>query len=208
MLARAHERKADIQAAFKNAQASRMTIYLIERVLSQLDRDPSSVSDIAMYSEASHVNKSAGVTIFEPRTARFEGPLGGEFLRIQNVDECPKEQPWSEWSNGGTLLEPECPSIAMVNPHTGESEIAFIGVADNGTIETDYAAKQLTRCLKRWIELINGKLQSRQTRLDSEVANAIHAVSAMSQKELAAIQKTENGRALLAAIQGIIAAVE
>lgn len=158
------EREVSIRKAVRYAvsQVSAERVkYLLARARTHLAANAVSVLDLGLYQYARELRDALdGVTVFEPRTARFEGPLGGEWLRREKVATCPKELPWSEWSNGGTKPEPECPCLVLVDPLTGAGNLTFITTDDDGSIsnrDLTRVKSELLRCLNSWIRFVDSE---------------------------------------------------
>lgn len=157
------ERVFRIRDAVSLASATRVK-YLLVRARTHLATNAVSVLDLGLYQYADELRQALKVTVFEPRTARFEGPLGGEWLRREKVATCPKESPWSEWGNGGTKPEPECPCLVLVDPLTGAGNVTFITTGDDGGISNRDLVRvksELLRCLNSWIRFVESAEQRR-----------------------------------------------
>lgn len=148
-----------VRYAVSQVSAERVK-YLLVRARTHLATNAVSVLDLGLYQYANELRDALGVTVFESRTARFEGPLGGEWIRREKVATCPKESPWSEWSNGGTKPEPECPCLVLVDPLTGAGNLTFITTDDDGSISNRDLARvksELLRCLNSWIRFVESE---------------------------------------------------
>lgn len=62
---------------------------------------------------------------------------------------------WSDWNNGGTVSEPDCPFVICVNPFDGTTSMAFVYQDDSGDFDTAYATEMIARCVGKWLRFID-----------------------------------------------------
>lgn len=113
--------------------------YLLNKTLSFLSRSHNNFFDHEIHSLARDIREDVGVICFEPRIDRLHFWL-----------------PWSEWSCGGSVVEPTHPVVVMVDPHRGTAKLhGIIGRKHANAVEQDVFDKvgdDLRLCVEDWLK--------------------------------------------------------